>query len=389
MTAVRIAFVLYDFDSGGMTNWIYSLGTRLRPTHEVFFIATHVVEIAPRFAALGQTFYVPSTTGLVRVLRTIRPDVVQYGQERVFGDCAMAACVPVVIERTDGRRQLSLTQTKRDLDAVIASTRGTLPILERLAPGRVHLICNGIDANRFNNAVPDRLGLPDSAVVVGAVARFGRGKNLELLIEAVRRLADRHSFLRLVLVGGNSRMPGAANYESVLRARARGLENRIVFAGRVERPEQLVAGFDIGACVSRAGTEGIPNAVLEMMAAGKPVVATDVDDIGEVVEHERTGLLIRDDSLDDVVAALDRLAGDATLRRQLGGQGRARVAADFDLDHQAEKYRRLYAQLIDNESRPRGVRRRSPRVVRSAFSLSARTARRAAGRLYRRFRRQI
>ena len=374
---MRIAFVLYDFDLGGMPGWTFSLATRLHGSHELFFVSTRVPEISPRFRSLGGTLHAGSARALVTVLRRIRPDVVQFGQDRLFGDCAMAAGVAVVVERVDGRRQRSLTQSKRDLDAVIASTQGTVPILERLAPGRVHLIYNGIDATRFGAAPRERLGLPDSAVIVGAVSRFGRGKNLELLVDAVRRLAPKYPQMRLVLVGGNSRMPGAEDYEAVLRRHAEGLGDRVVFAGRVAQPERLVAGFDIGALVSRPGTEGIPNAVLEMMASGKPVVATDVDDLGEVVEPERTGLLVGDGKVDDLVAALDRLARDADLRQRLGEAGRARVARDFDLSPQVEKYRQLYARLVDDAAERRHVSGRAPRMLRAALALGLHAARAA------------
>ena len=356
MTRMRIAFVLNDFDMGGMPTWVYRLATRLHRDHELHFLCTEVDRIAPKFEAVGRPrFCAGGVAELVDVLRAERVAVVQYGQRPVYGEAAMAAGVPVVIERTDGWRQ-GLPHVARGLDAIVASTRSTAEGLRlRFGHARVRLIHNGVDLPRFDRAIPDRLGFGPEDILVGRVSRFGGGKNLGLLIDAIAVLKDRHPRVRLVLVGGNSRMPGAADEAATLRERARGLEPWVRFVGSVDEPESLIAGFDIGTCVSRQGNEGVPNSLMECMAASMPVVATRVDDIPELVTDGKDGLLVDDGNLDQLVAALDRLIADATLRREMGRAGRTRIARDFDLDTQAEKYRGLYAELLGGT--PRVVRR--------------------------------
>ena len=218
------------------------------------------------------------------------------------------------------------------MDAVVSSTKGTLPLITEITgPDRVHLIYNGVDISRFQNAKPDRLGFADEDILVGRVSRFSGGKNLELLIDAMRVLTKRYSNVKLILVGANSRMPGAEDYESILRDRAVGMEHCVRFVGQIEKPESIIAGFDIGTCVSRRYNEGIPNSLMECMAAVKPVVATAVDDIPELVINNETGLLIKDNDLNQLVGALDTLIKDRELRRRLGVQGNQHVQEYFNL----------------------------------------------------------
>lgn len=366
---MRIAFLLNDFDMGGMVSWTYRLATTWQAGHELHFLCTHVERVAPKFFDVGRPSYLGRDWRRVkRYLADHRIEVVQFGQLRVYADCAFAAGVPVVVERADGPRRPAVLP-KRDLDAVIASVAVTLPELRRhVDANRLHLIQNGVDVDAAASRVADRLDAGPADVVIGVVARFGRVKNIELLLDAVRRLVLRYASIRLVIVGDNSNMPGSDDYRALLAPRARGLEPWVRFVGHTDEPERLIAGFDIGACTSRS--EGIPNAVLEMMAAGKPIIATAVGGIPELVRHEQDGLLIADNDLDALVCALERLITDPTLRARLGASGRERVAAEFDLATQAARYEALFERLLA-EARARPAVVRAARRIRGECGLLA------------------
>jgi glycosyltransferase involved in cell wall biosynthesis len=388
---LRIAFILQDFHIGGMESWLHRVASQLREHYDFHFIATHVPDILPKFSEIGSVFYAGQDwQKLKHYVRDQRIDIVQYANLREYGDAALAAGVPVVIERTDGLRHGAALRSKRGIDAVIASTRGTIPAISRLIdPARIHLIYNGIDVAHFDAVQPDRLHFAPDDFVVGRVSRFGRGKNLALLIDAVRQLAPKYPQLRLVLVGGNSKAGQAADDEEIaLREHARGLEDHVCFTGYVEHPEALVRGFDVGTCVSRPGNEGIPNSLLESMAARQPVIATAVDDIPELVEHNVTGLLIENNNLDQLVAAIERLITDAELRQMLGTAARQRIGRDFDLTNQAAQYDALYQELW--QRRIRGARLVWRRIVWSLVltfrMLTARIIPRSLATLFRRAR---
>ena len=353
MTRPRVAYMLYDFHISGMASWIALLAERLRDEFDFHFIATRVPQIAARFRALGRAVCLPEEgRALVGYLRAERIDLVQYANARFFGECALAAGVPVVVERTDGLRGGEALQPKEDLDAVIASAAGTIgPISRLIARERIHLIYNGVDAAFFGTVAPDRAGFGPGDVVIGRSTRFGRGKNLPLLIEAVRRLGLPQA--ALVIVGSDSHLPLAERLADELKRLAAPLGARCVFTGAVEDPRALIRGFDIGTCTSRADNEGIPNSLLEPMAAGRPVVTTDTGDVRELVEDGVEGFVVPDG---DAAAFADRLrllVERPDLRERMGRAARAKVLAKFDLGRQAAAYRDLYHRLL--EGRRRGL----------------------------------
>src|SRR5690606_17187577 len=128
--------------------------------------------------------------------------------------------------------------------------------------------------------------------VVGMVANFRPRKGAEVLIDAVGKLADSHSRLRLVLVGEPFREPGG-DYGADLRRRATrlGAQDRVRFTGFRADADRLIGSLDLFVLPSLFG-EGLPRVLLEAMAAGVPVVSTPVEGIGELIRHEENGLLV-------------------------------------------------------------------------------------------------
>src|SRR5690606_25835572 len=97
--------------------------------------------------------------------------------------------------------------------------------------------------------------------------------------------------------------------------------------------------------------EGIPNSLIEAMATSKPVVASAVDGIPELVQDGKTGLLFESNDIEQLTGALARLIDDPSLRAQYGAAGRQRIENEFDLRRQAELYRQLYRSLLERNGR--------------------------------------
>jgi glycosyltransferase involved in cell wall biosynthesis len=341
----RIAFTMYDYHVGGIESWLYRLAEALRDEFDFYFLATSVSDILPKFRDVGTCAFLPSPGKMGAYLQKHNVDIVQVHNQRWPIDAALAAGVPHIIERTDGTRSCARVN-KSGLGLIIASARGTVPLISRLFPAeRIRLIYNGIDLQEVD-AAPRRRLWPDECLVIGRVSRFGRGKNLGLLIEATARLQGRLPNLRLVLVGGDSAMPGAEPVELELRRQAEPLGERVTFTGIVDRPLPLVKGFDIGTCVSNPNNEGIPNSLIEAMACSKPVISTEVDQVPELVKDGVNGILIPPGDVQALCLAIEELASDAALRQRLGEGGRHTVEECFSLRQAVMQYAAVYHELL-------------------------------------------
>lgn len=182
------------------------------------------------------------------------------------------------------------------------------------------------------------LGLGEDDLVVGIVARLAPVKAHEVLLEAVAKLAPHHPRLRLVCVGGGEREAALAALAEEL-----GVTDRVLFAGMRRDVAELVPAFDVACLTSRF--ECAPLSVIESMAAGLPVVVSDVGAVRDMVADGVEGLVFPPGDASALAAHLDRLAGDAALRERMGSAGRARAERDFRIEHTAGDYQRLLREL--------------------------------------------
>jgi glycosyltransferase involved in cell wall biosynthesis len=200
--------------------------------------------------------------------------------------------------------------------------------LWRLPPDRVRFIPNGIDCARF--AVPDR-GTVNGRLVIGTVSGLRREKNISRLIQAFAELAAKRSDAALLIVGGGAEREGLERLVQELH-----LEQRVRFAGQSERPQDWYPQMDIFALSS--DTEQMPLSVLEAMAAGLPVVATNVGDVSRMVSEENRRYVV---PAGDFSSALALLAPDETARRAIGQANERKARQEFDENEMAQRYAAL------------------------------------------------
>ena len=178
-------------------------------------------------------------------------------------------------------------------------------------------------------------GLPPAAFVVGTVARLAPVKNLGMLIRA---LADLGPSIHAVLIGS-----GPSETELRRLADELGVSARVRFAGEIRSTGNLHSYFDLSVLCSRS--EGFPNSIIEAMALARPIVATPVGGVTDVIEHERTGLLVPVGDSAELARAISRLHADAGLRKALGARARAVAASGYRREAVIDRLGALYASL--------------------------------------------
>jgi glycosyltransferase involved in cell wall biosynthesis len=215
-------------------------------------------------------------------------------------------------------------------------------VAEGFPTGKVSVIYNGIDVGVLPDAAARtraraHLGIDDSTVVVGTVARLDPVKDLQTLARAIATPASQRPMVLLVIGDG----PERPRIEAA--ARDAGLGSSIRFLGHRDDARELLAGCDLYA--NSSISEGISLTILEAMAAGLPVVATRVGGTPEIVDAS-CGRLVPSRDPATLAATLAELAGDRALRSALGRAARARVEQRFTLDRMIAEYRDAYYAAV-------------------------------------------
>jgi glycosyltransferase involved in cell wall biosynthesis len=216
----------------------------------------------------------------------------------------------------------------------------------------VSVIRNAIRAERFGTRRPAARevlqGLFPSPrrLIVGAAGRLSPEKGFDVLIRAAATIAEADRSIGFVLFGD-----GPLRDELARRIADAGLADAIVLAGHRKDLDDLLPHLDLSVLPSY--TEGLPNVVLEAMAAGLPVVATAVGGTPEVVVEGETGYLIPPGDASALAARIKELLACESTRRTLGERGRLRVQECFAFETQARDYRSLFAQLENRGTQPR------------------------------------
>jgi glycosyltransferase involved in cell wall biosynthesis len=217
---------------------------------------------------------------------------------------------------------------------------------DHLPADRVVTIYNGVDTDWFvppaanqRQGARERLGLQPGDAVVGVVAGFRPEKNHEVFFAGAERALARVPNLRVLALGAGSLL------ESFRRKLAGSpLGDRTSFAGEITDVRPWLWAMDAG-CLTPGSNEGFSNAVIEQMAAGLPMIVTDVGGNAEAVVNGVTGLVIAPRDPDAVAAALIELFADPTRLQAMGGAARRRVLEHFSLHRMCTAHAQLYAAL--------------------------------------------
>ena len=324
--------------------------------------------LAPHFAAAGiEVAEFGGSGGVPAAIRTVprlrswlsghRPDILHFflPEAYLLGTIAtlgMGGLVRVMSRRSLNHYQLHHPfaarvemSLHRHMDALLANSDAVATELwgEGVPAERLHVIPNGIVIEPGGDRTMTRtlLGLTPEALVISVVANLIAYKGHADLLDALAAARARLPRSWVLLCVGRDHGIGA---DLAARAEAAGLAAHVRFLGQRDDVPDLLAASDIA--VSASHEEGSSNAVLEAMAAGLGVVATDAGGNAEAIRPGIDGLLVPPRDPAALGAALVALADDAGLRARLGEAARTRATRDFSLTACVDRYAALYRGLL-------------------------------------------
>jgi len=219
-----------------------------------------------------------------------------------------------------------------------------------IRPERIEVLPNGIDLGTWSpRPRPEPLppGLPAGGRFIGTVGRLSIDKAVDTLIEAFAVLAAQDPALHLVLVG-----EGPERARLCALASEHRVAERVLFLGHRSDLPELYASFDLFVLSSR--TEGMPNTLLEALAMARPVVATPVGGVGEVVRDRQEALLVPPGRSGPLAEAMAELLEDRVLAGSLARAGRRRVEQSFSFSERLARLESLYERAAAGQVLRRG-----------------------------------
>lgn len=214
-----------------------------------------------------------------------------------------------------------------------------------VSPDKISVIDNGIDVDAFRNASSGIAEFRECGMqVVGGVGRLVGQKGFDYLLRAVPRILERFPRTKFLIAGD-----GTERSRLEVLATELNISRQVQFLGARGDMLSVYASFDV--FILSSVDEGMPIALIEAMAAAKPVVATRVAAVPKLVIHGQTGLLVEPKNPEAISDAVCLLLENSALRERLGSAARIRIEKQFSSKVMAQRYLELYRQLQNNQGR--------------------------------------
>ena len=215
-----------------------------------------------------------------------------------------------------------------------------------------------IDASFFNPSLPkqqkrEKLGIPMKAPMVLYCGNWAVWKGVDILIDVIAELINEYPDIKLVTAWGEAYdWYDERKLMMSKKIKEFGLDKNVIELGIVKDIQLLMAACDVFVAPFR-NTDGVadqPLSILEAMACGKPVIATNVGGIPEIVEHKINGLLVEPDNVHELKNALLYILENKNEAKEMGDNATKYVAENYSVDAVVEKMERIYEEMIQNYS---------------------------------------
>jgi glycosyltransferase involved in cell wall biosynthesis len=374
--ALHVAYLTKGLEERGYETTL-AAGRLGRGEDSMAFVAegmgVEVVHVPQLHRDISPIYDPVSVTRLVREIRRVRPHILHTHTAKAGAVGRAAALLagdarpPVIVHTYHGHvlhgyfdpvRTRIFLETERRLArhstrlvAVSPQVRDDLVGLGVAPTEKFAVIRLGVDLESRVLGADRRaelrrlFGIPEDRFVVGWIGRMTAIKRVPDVLTAFRRLLDRGVEATLCLVGDGPDREDAERLASKLD-----LARNTLFLGYQRDVAPYYSFFD--AVVLSSANEGTPVVAIEALAAGRPVVATRVGGVPDVVEDDADGMLVRVGDVDAIAAALERLARDPELRRRLGEAGRERTIPRYRVERLVDDVDKLYRELLSERGLP-------------------------------------
>ena len=298
-----------------------------------------------------------------RLLRQRRVDVIQpFLTPATFFTIVPAILnrtpVKVITERGNARRKPGLGYNlylktedffTRFADWVVPNSKsgGDYLVARGINPKNVRVIYNGINLERLNPeeakvaSIKKEMGVPEDGLVVGISASLTPTKDHATFLRAAQMVSLEYPQVRFAILGDGPLYPELAEMTEEL-----GIKSKVSFLGNQTDVGPYISSFDI-ACLSSSGPEGCSNAILEAMALGKPVVATDAGGNKELVEHGKNGFIVPVGDHASLAEAIKTCISQPEMTTKMGKRGKAKIQSRFSMERMVQDYEKLYAETLN------------------------------------------
>lgn len=205
-------------------------------------------------------------------------------------------------------------------------------------------IYDGIEIERFKfkfniGRIKQEIGVRPKDLVVGVISKLWKGKGHKCILEAAKQVIVSIPNVKFIFVGD-----GYLENELKKLVQELGLEDHVIFTGFRRDIPAITATFDVAILASFF--EGLGRVLLEAMVLAKPVIASKVGGIVDVVDDEKTGILVPPHDVPALTKALIRLLSDASLRKKMGKAGRKKIDIKFTAASMVDDIRKVYEELL-------------------------------------------
>ncbi len=380
----KVLFVITKSVWGGAQRYVYDLATALpKESYAAVVALGGEGPLKEKLQKAGvPTISIPSLERDINVFKELRsvfslwhiinrekPDVVHLNSSKVGGIGAIAAIASKLWTKNDKLKTVftvhgwAFNESRKFfqksaiylLQWVTAALSDHIVVISRhdyrqaiqmplIRNEKFLLIPLGIPAERVEFLAPQKarsilsklFSVPRDTALLGTIAELTPNKGLVHLVDSVAKLKDRFPDYRCLIIGGGEQNEFLAAHIASL-----GLGEQITLAGFVPDAARYIKGFD--AFILPSLKEGLPYTILEAMHAGVPVIASSVGGIPDLIEHEKTGLLVPTKNAAELASAQEKILGNKTIRAAYGKRSKKRAQEKFPFSAMLEKTLTLYA----------------------------------------------